>query len=363
MRVRAEETLAREVLTEYLGLRSGETVTVEAWSHALPWARAFVVEARRLGADPLLAVEDEEAFFQSLATLPTRRLPSAPASLAVSSDAYVYFGGPEEFPRLFGIGPADLRAVLGRHDPAWRNAARTARMRVARLGISAATTPAAHRYGVDLDGWRSELIAASSVGPDRLARAAHPLLRRLARARRIRVRHANGTDVSAELVPGAIRVDDGRSARGPPRYSVEVPTGRIVLPLRTRSAQGRWEANRALYDRYSDAPVQLGAQFRLARGALDEFSFDRGGEAFAIAYAAGGRRRDAVEALVVGLNPKISRAPETAELAAGTISLVLGGNLELGGRNRAPFSRISSLAGADVTLDDRPWISAGRPVD
>ncbi|MGP8078346.1 MAG: hypothetical protein ACLQD8_07040 [Thermoplasmata archaeon] len=363
MRARAEEILARAVLSDYLGLRSGETVTIEAWSHALPWARSFVVEARRMGAEPLLAVEDEEAFFRTLALLPRKVVPLAPSSLAASSDAYVYFGGPETFPRLLGIRPDDRRTLLARHGPRWREAARRARMRVARLAIASATPPAAERYGADLDSWRDELLAASAVGPDRLARAARPILRRLARARRIRIRHSNGTDLSAALATGSVRIEDGSSVRGPPRYSTEIPTGRIVAFLGTRTAHGAWEANRAVYDRFAETPVQLGARFRFAEGRLREFSFDRGGESFAATYARGGRGRDAAGAIILGLNPRIARAPEVGDLAAHSVSLLLGGTGELGGRNRSPFTLLSTLAEGDVDLDGRPWLAGGRPVE
>lgn len=362
MRVGAEAALARAVLTGYLGVRPRETVTIESWSHSLAWARAFVLEARRLSAEPLLALEDEETVFHSLAARPTHRVPVSPIALAGSSDALVYLGGPEAFPRLLGIRPEDRRALIDRHSVPWKRSARGAKMRVARLAISEATPTAAVRFGSDLTAWRDELVAASTVLPERLASIARPYTGRLLRARRLTVRHANGTALAAEIARAGVRSDDGRSARGPPLYSVDVPTGRIVILLRPGSADGRWEANRALYDRFAEEPVQLGAQFRIEHGRVAEFSFDRGGESFAAAYGSGGKGRSNVGALVVGLNPKILRAPEVGPLASGAVSLVLGGDREVGGRHRTGFSRTTSLVDADVDLDGRPWIAGGRRV-
>lgn len=362
MRARAEENLARVVLSEYLALGARETVTIETWSHGLPWARALVVEARRIGAEPLLAVEDEEAFFRTLAAVPRRVVPSVPPTLVASSDAYVYLGGPEEFPRLFGLPSDELRALVTWHSPAWRKAAQRARVRIARLSIAAATPTAAARYATDLEAWRDELLAASSIGPDRLAAAARSRVRRLARARHLRIRHANGTDLRAELLTGRYVVEDGRHARDLPDHSIDVPTGRIVAFLRGGSTQGCWEANRPIFDRFAPTPVQLGARFQFARGRLREFSFDRGGESFAAAYARGGRGHDLPGAIVFGINPRIVRAPEVGDLAEGTVSLVLGGNRVFGGRNRASFSVTTTLAEADVDLDGRPWLIRGRPV-
>jgi leucyl aminopeptidase (aminopeptidase T) len=362
VRAGSEEAVARAVLTGYLGVRPRESVTIEAWSHALPWARAFVLEARRLKAEPLLALEDEETLFQSLVARPPRRVPVSPIALAGATDALVYLRGPDAFPRLFGIRPAERHALLDRHSVPWKRFARGQRMRVARLSVAEATPTAAARYGVDLDSWRSELVAASSVLPRRLTSLARRYSGPLLRARRLTIRHANGTALTAQIAPAGIRIDDGRSARGPPDYATDVPTGRIVILLRPGSADGRWEANRALFDRFAEDPVQQGAQFRIQRGRVREFSFDRGGESFAAAYATGGRGRADVAAVVIGVNPKVSRAPELGELAAGATSLVIGGIEPLGGRGLAEFSRTTSLLGAEIELDAQPWIAGGRRI-
>ncbi len=363
-RDRPEDRLARTVLGPYLGLRPGETVTVETWGHALPWARAFVVEARRLLADPSLVVEDEEAFFRSLSRVAGRELPAASPALARRSDAYVYLPGPEAFPRLFALERADLETVVARHGPGWWRAARRGGLRAARVAVGGVTATAADLYGVDLAHWEKDVLRASRVAPDRLARVARPIVRRLARAHRVRVRHPNGTDLTVGLLPGAGVVEDGRldgrdRARG--KVWVRVPTGRAVFPLGEGVADGVWEANRPVYDRFGDPPVLEGARFVFARGRLTEYSFDRGGAAFAAAYARGGRGRDGAGALTFGLNPAVARGPELDELAAGTVGLVLGDNRSFGGRHRARFSFLSTLSGPDLEVDGRPWWVSGRP--
>jgi leucyl aminopeptidase (aminopeptidase T) len=360
-----EEALARTVLRQYLRLRPGERVVIESWSHALPTARAFVAESRRLGAEPLLAVEDEEAFFRSLAVRRPRSIPTAPASLAERCAAYVYFGGPESYPRLFGLPSKELEAILARHGPAWWAAARKGRVRAVRMAIAAATPTAAERYGVDLEEWRREVVAASRVPPDRLLRAAVAYTGPLARARRMRVRHPNGTDLSIRLGPAKCAIEVGRldaTDRSAHRIWSQVPTGVVALPLSESSADGTWESNRPAYHRFSDPPVALGARFVLTRGRLREFSFDRGGEAFARAYGRGGRGRESPGGLTFGLNPEIAKAPELEEVAAGTVGLLLGDASSIGGRNRSRFSYLSTIRGADIDLDGRPWVVGGRLV-
>jgi hypothetical protein len=44
------------------------------------------------------------------------------------------------------------------------------------------------------------------------------------------------------------------------------------------------------------------------------------------------------------------------------VGLLLGGNRSLGGRNPSHFSYLTTLAGANVDLDDRPFLRDGAPV-
>ncbi len=359
---RGPDALAALVLDRYLGVRRRETVTVETWSHALEWARPFVLEARRRGAEAFLVVEDEATFFRSLA-LSVPSLPVAPSPLAGHRGAHVYFGGPEAFPRLLGLPVRDVEALVARHGPAWWRRARRSGLRGVRMAIASVTAPAAARYGVDLAAWRREVLGGSLVDPARLARRGRKLAGRLGRARRVTVRHANGTRLDLAIERASLTVADGRVRAGAPTSRgawTQVPTGFVAVRLADGVADGVWESNRATYDRFANAPVALGARFSFARGRLLEFSFDRGGEAFHTAYRRGGHGRNRPTALTIGLNPAIDRAPEVGELSDRTVGLLLGDNRSLGGRNRARFSYLTTLGGAHVDLDGRPWWFDGR---
>ncbi|MGA9838991.1 MAG: hypothetical protein WBE40_02835 [Thermoplasmata archaeon] len=355
-----EDALARCVLDRHLGVRRGESVTVETWSHALPWARALVIEARRRGARPVLLVEDESAFFRSLEL-------AGPSSVRMGAgtphlgDAYVYLGGPEAFPRLLGLPAHDRDALAVRHDRRWWVAARRRRTRAVRLAVADATAPAAARYGVDREAWQAELVRASLVDPRRLERSARRVLGRLGRARRIRVRHPNGTDLEVRRAPAAPLVRSGRPGRAPGDVWGEVPSGLLVVPLTGGAAEGVWESNRPAYDRFVEPPLAVGARWTFSRGRLSEFAFEAGGEPFESAYSGAGRSRGRPVALTVGLNPAISRAPELQELAEGTLGLLLGDRSFDRGPRRTSFSYLSALAGADADADGRPWLAGGTP--
>ncbi len=45
--------VARKVLNETLGLKKGESLTIETWSNSVPLALSFYLEAKRMGAIPI----------------------------------------------------------------------------------------------------------------------------------------------------------------------------------------------------------------------------------------------------------------------------------------------------------------------
>jgi hypothetical protein len=357
---RAEDALARVVLDRYLAVRRGEAVTIETWSHALNWARALVVETRRRGARPALIVEDEDAFFRSIESVGASSVPGGAGGPVGRGGAHIYLDGPEEFPRLLGLPPDARERLLARHGRAWWRTARRQRVRALRIVVGDATPTAAIRYGVDHGAWQTELLRASLVDPTRLTRSAAGISRALARARRLRIRHPNGTDLLVERSDRAPIVDAGPPDPSAGRVWGRVPSGLLIVPLRAGSVEGSWESNRPAYDRYAQPPVAIGARFSFHAGRLTEFTFDRGGAPFAAAYARAGPRRERPIALTVGLNPAVSHAPELQELGEGTLGLLLGDAPFRSDSGRPGFSFLAALAGGNVEADGRPWLSGGR---
>jgi hypothetical protein len=360
--VRAEDVLARAVLERSLPVRRGESVTIETWSHTLPWARALVVEARRRGALPTLVVEDEPAFFRSLAVLGSATWTTPHRTPGLRGDALVYFGGPEAFPRLLGLPPADLNDFVARHDRLDARRDRRSPPRTVRLAIGDATPTAAARYGVESVVWQNELLRASLVDPRRLEQTGRGVVRALSRARHVRVRHRNGTDLSFDLASRIPSIDAGRASPGLRGRPIRVPSGVVVAAIRRGTAEGTWEANRAAHNRFVVPPNAVGARFEFRRGRLTEFAFERGGAPFAAAYARAGRGRERPVAFTVGLNPAITRAPEVPELGLGTVGLLLGDGPPGANARGAAFSFLSTLGHADVSLDGRPWLLGGEAV-
>jgi len=129
------DRVAKKTLTETLHLGKGETLTIETWGNGLPLAKRFVLEARRLGAIPVLILEDESTYIESIRVTPKDVLGIMGRheyNLLAGSDAYVFIPGPPigaYSPKLNRQEVADST----KYNASWYEAAEKARLRGARL--------------------------------------------------------------------------------------------------------------------------------------------------------------------------------------------------------------------------------------
>src|SRR5579872_3744357 len=88
---------ARNVLRNCLLLRRGENLLVETWSGTQSWAESLVLEARILGARPMLLMEDEATYWSCVEEAPASHLGHVGThewAALKACDAHVYLWGP-----------------------------------------------------------------------------------------------------------------------------------------------------------------------------------------------------------------------------------------------------------------------------
>ncbi|HVC27699.1 MAG TPA: aminopeptidase [Nitrososphaerales archaeon] len=129
------DKVARKVVAETLRLKKGETITIEAWNKGLPLARRLVVEAKRIGAIPVVVFEDESAYVEGVRLTPKDVLGNMGKheyALLAGSDAYVFIPGPP----IGAYSPLLSRQEVvdsTKYNASWYEAAGKARLRGARL--------------------------------------------------------------------------------------------------------------------------------------------------------------------------------------------------------------------------------------
>ncbi len=355
---------ARAIVTRCLKVRAGENAIVESWDHTLPIATAVIDEIRRAGGRTLHIHEDEDAWWHAIDRRQSKLLgrASAPEWAALkASDLYVHFWGPGDTDRLEALPERTFEEAIGWFSP-WYEAARRSGLRGARVTIGFATQGRARQWKLDRARWEDQILRACLTDPAETAKRGARLVRALARGKRIRIIHANGTDLEVALAGTPPRLHDGTPHPRNKRYSptdmlAQIPGGRVDVALDARTAEGRIHANRRtnIWWFWSD-----GGTLEFSDGRLASYAFDHGGEEFARRYRHGTAGRDRTGALMFGLNPAVRDVPNLESIELGGVTLTVGRNQHLGGANRSSFMNWVSLAGAEIAVDGVPIVRDGR---
>lgn len=355
------ERVAANVLWNVLKLRAGETLTIETWTQNLPDANAFVAEARRVGAHPLVVYEDEPTYWKSIKQVDPDLLGTFPKheeALLEASDAYVFLYGPARESARQRAGPKTLRR-LEAYNKEWYRVAKKANVRYARLELGRVSDDRARSFGVSARGWRRELLRASAVPPSILSRSATRLSRSLLKKGELRIRHSNGTDLRLGLKGRSPVIDDGeRCARGGDFVHV-IPAGAMLLAIDEGLGEGIFHSNAPIH---GSPGFPNGGSWTLSGGRLTAFTYQEGERRFSRALGRAGIEGSRPGLVGFGLNPEIDQAPRCEDERLGTVLFSVGGNATEGGANRSSWMSYLLLRDPTVSVDGETVMQRGRVV-
>ncbi|MCI4351517.1 MAG: hypothetical protein L3K15_08415 [Thermoplasmata archaeon] len=374
-RVDRARAMARLVLSQTLGVRTDESVTIETWTDTLPWGNAFALEASRMGAHPLLLHRDDATFWNTVEKDGRgSTLAASPAFWAIieKTDAFVNFLGPNDvrrdFERARKLGHEGTSEIHRLHSLAIRTGFRTASLYLGRVNPQVAAA-----FGLSATAWRDELLRATMVDPARMHALGVRLATALQKGRQLIIRHRNGTRLElrlkgrAPVVFGGVLDPTTRPGTSPPEFRPQhlqtpIPAGFVAVAVDEDYAEGTLVSNRAAELTGYSLDRASGGVWTFTGGRLVRAKFGRGQAGFDGVYASGGRGRDQPGLLSVGLNPKVRNLPWMVDQGLGVVAVGLGANRYLGGSSATSMNCNLHLAGADLTIDGRPVVRAGRIV-
>lgn len=364
-----ERAAARSLVKNYLRVRPGENVIVEAWTHTLSTSSAMVDEVRRVGGNALLSYENDDAWWRAVErrqAKPLGRLSDPEWAAIAAADVYVQFWGPADSARLERLGDKKLDEwAIGWFDR-WYKLARSTGLRGGRMAVGWVTDSRVRHWGVSKLKWKNALLNACLADPKEITRRGKRLARAIAQSKRVRISHPNGTDLQVGLAGTPPRLYDGYPHPKNRAYSeydmmASFPEGRLRFALDSKTAEGRMVSNRRSYDEvWFPWTIYSGGAFEFSKGRLISFSFEEGGAEFAKKYSRSTRGKDRTGSMVIGLNPRIQEIPYLEEMQLGSVRMSVGGNAHAGGTNPSDFRGWLTLAGAEISVDGAPVIRSGR---
>lgn len=296
--------VAHKVLTESLAVKKGTNVTVEVWNNGLPFARHVVVEARKLGAVPLMLLEDERAYVDGVkkgnkASIGV--MGKHERSLLASTDAYVFVPGPPigvYFKRL----SAQERGDSTRYNQDWYKAAKKAKLRGVRLPYGYLGRDAAIVLGIPSDKLVAHHLRAALVDYAQIGRQGKQLASKLKDG-------ADGTlsTPGAKLAftfRGELEIDDGivdanDVAAG--NNMSGIPPGNVFKEVESKSATGKIHVG-SFRNVFGEVD---GALLHFEKGRLKDWRSEKSQDVLDSMYANLKEKDRTLYGFTIGLNPKL----------------------------------------------------------
>ncbi len=316
--------VARKVLGKSLAVKKGENLVVETWNNGLPFARHVVVEARRIGAVPIMLFEDEEAYIEgvrrgdadSVGVMGKHEL-----AMLSGSDAYVFVPGPP-------IGALSRKlerkevADSTRYNQSWYTAAAKARIRGARLSFGYVDEAVARALGRSVGAVVTHQLCGALTDFDALGARALAIAPSLRDGAKVKLA-TPGAELAFTL-NGESEINDGivdQEDIASENNMVYIPPGYIYKQIDPSSASGRLSLSPvlSLYGPVKDALLEFDG------GKLTRWSSRSSSKTLNKIVEAAAEQSKVAGGLLIGLNPDLKYGYGQNTLVGGVIAIRCAG--------------------------------------
>ena len=361
------QDLPRRLVVHSARLRNGDLVLLTGGAGDLRLLEDLAIEARKVGADPLVSVRSDGLVRREYDEVPatydtrpsemTRRLTGfVSAMITVESE-------PTDTV-LRGVPPERVAARMAAVRPIVALADRRGVRRVYLGNGLFPTEERARTFGLTQEQLAEVFWRGVNVDYDALQATGADIRRRLKRGREVRLTHPNGTDLTMRIAGRPVLVSDGvisaeDERAGGAATSVWLPAGEVYLAPVPGTATGVVIADHYVWEGRTIDRLRL--EFR--QGKLVAMSAGSDMRALQAFYDAAPAGKDELGALDVGINPNIT-IPKGSRLAAwmpaGMVTIVVGANGWAGGDNHAISGLSPFLPGTTLLVDGTPLVKDGR---
>jgi leucyl aminopeptidase (aminopeptidase T) len=313
--------VARKVLSETLGVKKGESVTIETWSNSLPLALDICLEAKRRGAIPIVVYEDEEGFVRGIREASKDSLGVMGRheyGLLAATDAYVFIPGPPIAGYSRKVSRQEFMDTT-RYNESWYKAAEKAKLRGARLTPGYIGEDIAEALGRTVEEIVRLQMEAALVDLDEVGRLGRDVAAKLHDGVKAAVKGA-GTNLSFEL-KGELEVQDGRTDASDVSSGNNVsyvPPGYVFKEVEGGSAKGRAQLSSAL-TRFG---LLKDADLLFEEGRIVEWSTKSSPKVLKAMEEAIPEESRVLNGITVGINPVMKFGFGQDRFPAGSLGLI-----------------------------------------
>ena len=358
------ERLAKSIVRDSLRPKEYEPVVISTYPHTIELAEEIVLESQKLGADPLIVLDTDKTFYGQFKNYPDENLKRVSAhclGLAEYAQSYVWLGGPKD-PGPMARTPKEKFAAMYEGEQAHYEKALAKRPKNVGVALGSVTRERAKTYGFNYAKWKAMVEDAIAVNYAKLEASGNRAASFLSTEAEVRVVAENGTDLRFRLAgPGRrVEVDDGvisdeDLAAG--AMDASLPAGQVWVAPVEESAHGTFVSDVA---QPQMGRLIEGLSWTFRDGHAVEIAAKRNVAASQAGWETATGAKDMFASFALGLNPRAKSGFVNNTIPAGAVTIGLGDNRGLGGRNASSYDFASSLAAATVEMGGRVVVDRGK---
>ena len=356
--------LARNIVSS-LGIAEPDNVTIYFYPHMLKLAEETAEECFKKGADVLLNLYTDrfyEAYLTHLSEESLKQPSDFCRALTETSTVEILIGAAYDPSFLKDIQPAKLAATNEGENKAHYPPQRKRSIRSAVVHMGSVTKPRAEGFGLDYVKWRRMVEQASLVDAKILSRTGRRLASALNGGEKVVLTGPEGTRLECSLKNRVAVVDDGVIDQRDLRKGfadTEVPSGKVTIAPNETTAEGKVIFNLPILFR---GQMIRRLEWKFRHGRVMSFDGDSSATALREMWKKAAGDKERIASLTVGINPKAELGFSLNSIAAGAVSVAIGENQHLKGKNRSTFRCQGTIGNASLMVDDRILVEAGKIV-
>ncbi|MCK5631505.1 aminopeptidase [Candidatus Bathyarchaeota archaeon] len=357
-------SFARRVVKTCLRIGSNDRVAIFTWGHTIDLAEDLEIECRKAGAQTHTEVYTDKIFYETLkkCSVEYLRAPN-PFELALAdiATANIFIKGPENPEQLKQI-PTEKWNALSKADKPFYNRLFERKIRSAEIGLGHVTPQRAKTYGFNFDTWKQNVHDALDVRYEEMQKLGERVRSILGKTKRVHLTSTNGSDLTLTLADRPINVYDGVVDEEDVKRGgvfVSLPSGTVeVAPMET-GADGTFISN---VPEPTTGLLAHSVRWVFERGKITSFSGGENIDAVKDSWEKGTGDKDRIGRFTLGLNPRAKTGFLQNQIVLGTVSIGIGENVNIGGKNESNWGFLTTLSEPTVELDGKPIIEKGRLV-
>ncbi len=316
------DALAKKILKESLNVQRGETVTIETWTNGLDFAKRVVLEARKIGATPLLLLEDQDVFIETAKTVPKEHLGSMGRheyGLLSETNAYVFIPGPP-IAAYTKVITREERAISTAYNQSWYEAAAKAKLRGARLSFGYVGEDLAKLYGKSVKTIVDHQLKACLVDINKLRETGNRIATYLTDGYEASI--GSGNEKLRFALGGNVVIEDGivdTQDVDAENNMVYMPPGRVRKGINPSSVSGSIEVSFA--EIYSGRVEGIKMSFK--DGILRSWSAKRNNKALDELINKIPEDKRQISFIEIGMNPVLKYGNAQDRFVSGAVTIGL----------------------------------------